>query len=94
MRLRADQPEARNVQAVLLDGKAVPMCHEASEEEGWVTSYVPDLPGNPPANGETLVENDDAAYAGMKLVKREGKVQIRFRQDATTVDDQQAPEGA
>lgn len=88
MRLRADQPEARNVLAVLLNGKTVPMCHEANEEEGWVTSYVPDLPGNPPENGEELVKNNEDQMAGFRLVKREGKVEIKLREDdPTSVDN-------
>lgn len=88
MRLRADQEEARNVKAVLLDGKNVPMPYEADEEEGWVKSYVADLPNSPPANGEELIEDDETQYAGFRLVKRTGKVKIVFHD--TSVDNQGA----
>lgn len=87
MRLKANQPEARNVAAVLLDGKAVPMVNEFDDEEGWVISYVPDLPDNPYAAGEKPVEDDESRMAGMRLVKRTGNVEVRFRDNDSSVDD-------
>ena len=88
MRLKADQPEARNVKAVLLDGKNVPMPHEADEEEGWVKSYVADLPDLAPMNGEELIEDEETVHAGFKLVKRVGQVRIVFND--ISVDNKQA----
>ena len=80
MRLNAkEQPDlAMNVKAVLLDGKVVPMCFAADEEEGWVESYVPVLPDksafvNSDGDGSNL-----ESLADMKIVKRTGKVQIIF----------------
>ena len=87
MRLRADEPEARNVLSVLLDGKPVPMVYEADDQEGWVTSWTPDLPDNPPSNGEELVEDDDTKYTGFILIRRRGEVEIKFRDDTTSLDN-------
>lgn len=91
MRLKADQPEARNVTAVLLNGKSVPMVHEFDTTEGWVVSYVADLPDNPTMNGEELVEDDESQQAGFRLVRRKGNVEVRFR--SPTVDDRPAEAG-
>lgn len=80
MRLRADQPKARNLVVCLLDGKAVPMCYEADEEEGWVKSWMPMLPDAPAVNGEEIVK-DEAQRTEFQLVKRQGRVKLVFRQD-------------
>lgn len=79
MYLRADQPEATQIAVCLLDGKPVPECYEANEEEGWVTSWIPDLPSSMPANGEPLDEDNELQRAGFKLIKRTGKVQLIFK---------------
>jgi hypothetical protein len=81
MRLKADQPEAERVSAVLLNGKVVPMVHEFDDSESWVVSYMPDLPGNPAENGEELIEDDESRIAGLRLIKRHGKVEVKFRSD-------------
>ena len=81
MRLRADDPRAENVSAVLLDGKSVPMPHQADEEEGWVESYVVTLPDLVAADGDELIEDDETAIAGYQLVRRRGKVEIVFKAD-------------
>lgn len=86
MRLKAHEPQARDVVAVLLDGKPVPMVHEFDTEEGWVVSYVADLPDNPTMNGEQLVEDDESQQAGFRLVRRTGNVEVRFRDPS--MDDQ------
>ena len=80
MRLRADEPEARKIEAV-------PMCYEADDEEGWVTSWRPDLPDSPTADGEELVTDDTTQRAGFRLVKRSGKVEIKFKANDTSVDN-------
>jgi hypothetical protein len=87
MRLKAEQPEARNVKSVLLDGKPVPMVNEFDTDEGWVISFVADLPDNPTMNGEELVEDDERQQAGFRLVRRTGNVEVKFQDPA--VDDRQ-----
>ena len=83
MRLKANQPEARKVHQVLLNGKPVPMVNEFDDKEGWVTAYVPDLPDNPYAAGEEPVEDDETRMAGMRLVKRSGEVKVIFYTELT-----------
>lgn len=81
MRLKATQPEATHVSAILLDGKAIPMAHEADEEEGWVKSYIPHLP-KIIKDGKISEEKEQSIMEtvdGMKLVKREGTVEIKWK---------------
>jgi hypothetical protein len=85
MRIKADEPQAENVLAVLLDGKTVPLVREVDTTEGWVTSYVPDLPDHFATNGEELIEDDQNQQAGFKLVRRSGNVEVKFK--PTPVDD-------
>ena len=85
MRINSQQdPElAATVKTVLLDGKPVPMCYAADDEEGWVISHVPSLPQNRSSNGENLKEE---AFAEIIRVKREGTVEIIFH-ESTSLDN-------
>jgi hypothetical protein len=79
-----DQPDlAATVKTVLLDGKPVPMCYAADDEEGWVISYIPSLPQSRSADGEDLGES---AFADMTKVRREGAVEILFH-ESTNLDN-------
>jgi len=85
MRLNAEeQPElAAQVQAVLLDGKPVPMCYAADEEEGWVISYVPQLPNSLGSVDPSGKASNPSGPADMKKVKRTGQVEIVFNESAS-----------
>lgn len=83
MRVNAkENPElAARVQTVKLDGKPlqVGFVHAFDTVEGWVESYVPNLPNNLSANGGGVDEDgltNSVSSSDMKLVKRYGKVEV------------------
>lgn len=41
MRIRVDQEDGENVEAIYLDGKRLAMCIEADDEEGWAKVLLP-----------------------------------------------------
>ncbi len=41
MRIRVDEPEGADVEAIYLDNKRLAMCVEADDEEGWVKVMLP-----------------------------------------------------
>lgn len=86
MKLNAkEQPRlAGKVRAVLLNSKVVPMCHAADEEEGWVMSYIPDLPDIKLESGEVIEQQD---HSHMILIRRTGEVKIIFHDEDPSLGD-------
>lgn len=87
MRLTATDSKAKEVKAVLLDGKPVPMVVEVDTNEGWVLSAVPDIQKDNliKSNDTVKVNEDNQNECDIKTVKRFGKVEVIFHD--TTVDD-------
>jgi len=79
MRLKATDPEAKNVAAVKVDGKLVKLPLEVDTDEGWCEAYVP-LPStqveeieNPDPDEDSPLETGDVQW---KIVKLTGKVEV------------------
>lgn len=84
MRLKATDPEAKNVSAVLVDGKLVKFPIEVDTDEGWCLANMPLPPGqvseveNPDPDADNPLDTGDSQWIQVKLT---GNVEVFFDED-------------
>ena len=84
MRLKATDPEAKNVSAILVDGKLVKFPIEVDTDEGWCIASVPALPARVVEVEDPNPDKDDPLDTGSgqwTQVKLTGKVEGLFNED-------------
>lgn len=89
MKISINQPESNNVESIFLNGKRLPTCIEADDEEGYVVVLLPPktlAPNDPrfnqvvPGAEKVLAVGPDLEAQDWEHVRLEGEVEIIMKQ--------------